>query len=91
MAEIADGRGCFLGRSPLGVLRFAPHELTPSRWSWTTGSGNDSHQEPHLVQRIERPAPGGAEASPPLTGGPTSPPGAWVADSQAAIACCGRG
>ena len=32
--------------------------LTPSRWSWNTGSGNDSHQGPHLVQRIKRPAPG---------------------------------
>ncbi len=31
---------------------------TPSGWSWASGLGNDSHRDPDLVQRIERPAPG---------------------------------
>ena len=31
---------------------------TPSRWSWASGLGKDSHRDPDLVQRIERPAPG---------------------------------
>lgn len=35
--------------------------------------------------------PGGAEAAPPLAGGSTSPPGAWIVDIQAAAASAGRG
>jgi hypothetical protein len=66
--------------------------LTPSCRSWTSAQRNNSHRDPDKVLRIERPAPGrGLRPARLLRADQPHPPGAWISDSQAATACCGRG
>jgi hypothetical protein len=65
--------------------------LTPRYWSWDQRVGSSGHRHQASSQGLSGRPPGGAEADPPLAGGPTTPPGAWVSDSQAATASCGRG
>jgi len=64
---------------------------TPSCRSWTTGTGNGSPRVHHLMQKIERPAPGRGRGRPASWGRTNLIPWGLGFDCQAATVCCGRG